>query len=62
MFDPIQEIPRVVDQNRRRDDALNMARFSKENQVVDNRELKDLGEALIYAPVKRMKLLSWDGQ
>jgi hypothetical protein len=59
-FDPIREIQRVRDENRR-DDALDMARFYRENQIGDNRELKDLEEDLDYTAEEKLKSLIWNG-
>jgi hypothetical protein len=59
-FDPIREIQKLRDQNRR-DDALDMARFYRENQGVDNRELKELEEDLSYTPEEKLKSLIWNG-
>jgi hypothetical protein len=59
-FDPIREIQRLRDQNRR-DDALDMARFYRENHVADNRELKDLEENLDYTREEKLKSLIWNG-
>jgi hypothetical protein len=59
-FDPIREIQRVRDENRR-DDALDMARFYRENQTGDNHELRDLEEGLDYTAEEKLKSLIWDG-
>jgi hypothetical protein len=59
-FDPIREIEKLKDQNRR-DDALDMARFYRENQIGDNRELKDLEENLDYTAEEKLKSLVWNG-
>jgi hypothetical protein len=59
-FDPIREIQRLRDENRR-DDALDMARFYRENQIGDNRELKDLEEGLDYTAEEKLKSLIWNG-
>jgi hypothetical protein len=59
-FDPIREIEKLRDQNRR-DDALDMARFYRENQIGDNRELKDLEEGLNYTAEEKLKSLVRNG-
>jgi hypothetical protein len=59
-FDPIREIKRLRNQNRR-DDALDMARFYRENQSVDSRELKDLEEGLDYTAEEKLKSLILNG-
>jgi hypothetical protein len=59
-FDPVREIQRLRGQNRR-DDALDMARFYRENHVADNRELKDLEENLDYTAEEKLKSLIWNG-
>jgi hypothetical protein len=60
LFDPVRQIQRLRDQNRR-DDALDMARFYRENQVGDNRELRDLEEGLDYTAEEKVKSLVWNG-
>jgi hypothetical protein len=55
-FHAVREIQRLRDQNRR-DDALDMVRFYRENQDGDNRELRDLEEDLDYTATEKMKSL-----
>jgi hypothetical protein len=57
---PVQEIQRFGDQNRR-NDAVDTAEFYRENQVVDNCELKDLEQDLDYTPTEKLKRLVWNG-
>jgi hypothetical protein len=47
-FDPIREIQRLRDQNRRAE-ALDMAKFCRENLVADNRDLPP-----VFVPVFKL--------
>jgi hypothetical protein len=38
-----------------------LARFYRDNQVADNRELKHLDEDLDYTPKEKLKCLIWSG-
>ena len=59
-YDPLGEIQRLKDQNRR-DDALDMVKFCRENQDDKNQRLKELEEDLSYTAAEKMKSLVWDG-
>ena len=59
-FDPVREIQKLRDDNRR-DDALDMARFYRENKVGDNEKIKKLEKDLEYTPLEKMKSFVWEG-
>jgi hypothetical protein len=59
-FDPIREIQRLRSENRR-DDALDMARFFKENQTADQDEFVQLEKDLDFTAAEKIKSFLWKG-
>ena len=53
-FDPIREIQRLKSENRR-DDALDLARFYKENQIADQDKFAKIEKALEYTAAEKVK-------
>jgi hypothetical protein len=59
-FDPIREIQRLKSEYCR-DDALDMARFFKENQIADQDKFARIEKALEYTAVEKVKSFVWNG-
>jgi hypothetical protein len=59
-FDPIREIQRLKSDNRR-DDALDLTRFFKENQIVDQDKFDRIEKALEYTASEKIKSFIWNG-
>ncbi len=59
-FDPIREIQRLKSEHRR-DDALDMARFFKENQIDDQDKFARTEKALEYTAAEKIKSFVWNG-
>lgn len=59
-FDPIKEIQRLKSENRR-DDALDMVKFYKENEQAYPDEINALETDLEYSTAEKIKSLVWDG-
>ena len=59
-FDPIREIQKLKAENRR-DDALDLARFYKENQINDQREFAQIEKDLEYTVAEKITSFAWDG-
>jgi hypothetical protein len=59
-FDPILEIQRLKSENRR-DDALDLTRFFKENQTPDQDEFARIEKALEYTAAEKVKSFVWNG-
>lgn len=59
-FDPIREIQRLKSENRR-DDALDLVRFFKENQLGDQDKFARIEKALEYTAGEKIKSFVWDG-
>jgi hypothetical protein len=59
-FDPIREIQRLKGDNRR-DDALDLARFFKENQINEQGEFDQFEKDLEYTAAERVKSFVWNG-
>ena len=59
-FDPIREIQRLQSENRR-DDALDIARFFKDNQIADQDKFARIEKALEYAAADKIKSFVWNG-
>ena len=59
-FDPVREIQRLKNENRR-DDALDMARFFRENQTGDFKKIEELENDLNYTFFEKIKSFTWDG-
>ena len=59
-FDPIREIQRLKSESRR-DDALDMARFFKGNQLTDQDKFAQIEKDLEYTAVEKIKSFAWDG-
>jgi len=59
-FDPVREIQRLKDENRR-DDALDMARFFRENQTGNIKKIEELENELNYTFFEKIKSFTWDG-
>ena len=59
-FDPVKEIQRLKLENRR-DDALDMVKFFKENEQANPDEIKSLEMDLEYSTAEKIKSLVWNG-
>ena len=59
-FDPVTEIQRLRDENRR-DDALDMARFFSENQTGGFKKIEELEKDLKYSFLEKIKSFTWNG-
>ncbi len=59
-FDPVKEIQRLKKESRR-DDALDMVKFFKENKQGNTDEIKNLEKDLEYSPAERIKSFVWNG-
>jgi len=59
-FDPIKEIQLLRNQNRR-DDALDLAKFYRENQTGDQERIAALQNDLEYTATEKIKSVAWDG-
>jgi hypothetical protein len=59
-FDPIREIQKLRTENRR-DDALDLARFFKENQIVDKDKFAKMEKDLEYTATEKIKSFVWNG-
>jgi hypothetical protein len=59
-FDPIHEIQRLKSENRR-DDALDLTRFFKENQIVDKDKFAEIEKDLEYTAAEKIKSFVWNG-
>jgi len=59
-FDPIKEIQKLKKENRR-DDALDLARFSRNNQKGDTQKIRELEKDLKYTPYEKARSFTWNG-
>jgi hypothetical protein len=59
-FDPVREILQLTAEHRR-DDALDIARFFKENQINDQGEFAQIEKDLEYTVANKLKSFLWDG-
>ncbi len=59
-FDPIREIQRLKSESRR-DDALDMARFFKGNQLTNQDKFAQIEKDLEYTVTEKFKSFAWDG-
>ena len=59
-FDPIREIQRLKAENRR-DDALDLALFFKENQIADQEKFAIIEKDLEYSAAENIKSFIWNG-
>jgi hypothetical protein len=59
-FDPVREIQRLKSENRR-DDALDLARYFKENQIADQDKFARIEKALEYTAAEKIKSFFWNG-
>jgi len=59
-FDPILEIQRLKSENRR-DDALDLSRFFKENQIDDQDKFAKIENDLEYTAAEKVKSFVWNG-
>ena len=59
-FDPIREIQRLKSENRR-DDALDLVRFLKENEIADQGKFNQIEKALEYTAAEKIKSFIWNG-
>ena len=59
-FDPIREIQRLKSQNRR-EDALDLAKFYRENQIEDQKKFAKIEKSLGYTPSEKIKSFAWNG-
>ena len=53
-FDPVREIRKLQSENRR-DDALDLARFYRENHLEDQKKFIDLEKQLQYTTTEKIK-------
>jgi hypothetical protein len=59
-FDPVKKIQRLKKETRR-DDALDMIKFFKENKQANTDEIKNLEKDLAYSSTERIKSFVWNG-
>ena len=59
-FDPIREIQKLSSDNRR-DDALDLARFFRENQIGNQDKFAKIEKALEYTTSEKIKSFVWNG-
>jgi len=59
-FDPIREIQRLKSENRR-DDALDLVRFFKKNQIADQEKFTQIEKDLEYTAAEKLKSFIWNG-
>ena len=59
-WDPIQEIQQLKNKNRR-DDAIDLLNFLKENQTHSTDGFSKLEKEVVYSPLERAKAFVWDG-
>jgi len=59
-FDPVREIQRLKNENRR-DDALDMARFFRGNQTGNIERIEELENDLNYSFFEKVKSFTWNG-
>jgi hypothetical protein len=59
-FDPVQKIQQLKSENRR-DDALDLARFYRENQTDDSEKFARLETDLEYTTPDKIKSVAWNG-
>ena len=59
-WDPITEIQKLKDQNRR-DDALDLATFFKQNERTESTKLSAIEKDLQYSPAEKIEAFVWDG-
>ena len=59
-FDPIREIQKLKSENRR-DDALDLARFFKANQITDQDKIAKIEKALEYSAAEKITSFAWGG-
>jgi hypothetical protein len=59
-FDPIREIKKLKSENRR-DDALDLTRFFKENQLGDQDKFAKIEKDMEYTTAEKIKSFVWSG-
>ncbi len=59
-WDPVREIKKLEDQNRR-DDALDLAKFYRENQTNDSEKFAEIEKELKYTTAEKFISFTWDG-
>ena len=59
-FDPVKEIQRLKSQNRR-DDALDLAQFYRENQTEDQEKFAKIEKSLEYTRAEKITSFAWNG-
>lgn len=59
-FDPVKEILRLREDNRR-DDALDMLHVFRNGKSMDSATIKKLEQDLVYTPAEKIRSLVWDG-
>jgi len=59
-FDPIREMQRLKSENRK-DDALDLIRFLKENEIADQGKFDPIEKALEYTTTEKIKSFVWNG-
>ncbi len=59
-FDPIREIHKLSNENRR-DDALDLVKFYRENQSGDSEKFAEIEKDLKYTTAEKFISFTWDG-
>ena len=59
-FDPVREIRKLQSENCR-DDALDLARFYRENHLEDKKKFANIEKHLQYTTVEKIKSFIWNG-
>jgi len=59
-FDSIREIQKLISDNRR-DDALGLVRFFRENQIADQDKFSQIEKDLEYTAAEKIKSFVWNG-
>ena len=59
-WDPIREIQQLKIEHRR-DDAIDLVNFLKENQTHETDDLHKIEKEVAYSPLERAKAFVWDG-
>jgi hypothetical protein len=59
-WDPVKEIQQLKDQHRR-DDAIDLVAFLKDNHTYANDELANLERDVAYGPLDKAKSMLWEG-
>ncbi len=59
-WDPVREIKKLEDQNRR-DDALDLAKLYRENQSGDSNKFAEIEKDLKYTTLEKLRSFTWNG-